>query len=160
MPPFTIQPLCLLCLSCSLPGTHHSSFPPQPSSSCHLIQITELASVSFVWGSILPGRWTGGEEMDSHWGEYACVCSWDGRTERKGGGGWNFSGRQNVKQQWSEETFICQTCVRSCLSGYWVTRLQLKRAEMRKWGRQNEFTSHSVSLSYRISFICICPILP
>lgn len=50
MPPFTIQPLRLLRLPCSLPGTHHSSFPVLPSSSCHLIQITELASFSFVCG--------------------------------------------------------------------------------------------------------------
>lgn len=57
-----------------------------------------------------------------------CVCEMEGEKEREEERGWNFSGRQNVKQQWSEETFICQTCVRSCLSGYWVTRLQLKES--------------------------------
>ena len=33
----------------------------------------------------------------------------------------------------------------------------LKTAEMRKRGRQNEFTSRSLSLSYSIRLICICP---
>lgn len=69
------------------PGTHHSSSPLLASSFCHLIQITELASVSFVRGSILPGRWTGGEKMDSHRGGgcvYVCVCEME--REREGGG--------------------------------------------------------------------------
>ncbi len=106
MPPFTIQPLRLPRLLCSLPGTHHSSFPLLPSSSCHLIQITELDSVSFVWGSILPGRWTGGEEMDSNRRECVCVCVcvclWDGRRERKGGG-------ERLKLFWEAK---CQTAMK------------------------------------------------
>lgn len=98
------SPFCLPHLPCSLTGTHHSSFPLLPSSSRHLIQITELACVSFVWGSILPGRWTGGEEMDSHWGIYMCesmcvtVCLWDGGRERKG--------RERLKLFWEVK---CQT---------------------------------------------------
>lgn len=148
MPPFTIQPLRLPRLPCSLPGTHHSSFPWLPSSSsCHLIQITELASVSFVWGSVLPGRWTGEEEMDSHRGEYVHVCVWDWRRERQ-------------EERREAETFLGGKMsnsneVRRLLSvkPVWGLAFQapewqgcsLKRAGMRKWWRQNEFTSHSPS---------------
>lgn len=59
---------------------------------------------------------------------YACVfMRW--KEKKKGRrSAETFLGGKNVKQQWSEETFICQTCMRSCLSGYWVTRLQLKES--------------------------------
>lgn len=84
MPPFHHpSPFCLPCLPCSFPGTHHSSLPLLPSSSCHLIQITELASVFFVFASILPGRWTGQKNMDSDRGD--SVCLWNGWRKRKGG---------------------------------------------------------------------------
>lgn len=87
---FTSSPSCLSSPSnpsvshiSSLPGTHHSSFPLLPSSSCHLIQITELACVSFVCRPILPGRWTGGEKTDSHRGMRVCVYEMEGEKERE-----------------------------------------------------------------------------
>lgn len=96
MPPFTILPLCLPRLPCSLPGTNHSSLPPLPSSSCHLIQITELASVFLCLG--LYFAW----QMDrsrrdglASRGASVCVCLSDRRKDGKGKRrrGKNFGGR-------------------------------------------------------------------
>lgn len=113
-------------------GTHHSSFPLLPSSSCHLIQITELASVSFRLRPHFAWQMDRRREdgLTSTGVLYMCVfMRWKKKREERG---WNFSffswGGKMSNREWSGETFICQTCVWSRLSGYWATRLQLKES--------------------------------
>lgn len=86
MPPFTI---ILLCLLCSLPGTHRSSLPPLLSSLLLPFDSDHWVSLRLLFlGSILLGRWTGGEEMGSRWGE--CVYEIEGGKEEKQERGRNF----------------------------------------------------------------------